>query len=124
MVEGGVRVVAGTDATSHLVIPGFSMHDELQALVRCGMQPAAALAAATAVAAELLGSEAGVIEAGRPADLVLLSANPLEEIGNTARIEAVILDGRLVERRDLDAMLAAVRDAHAQSRNFDIARYR
>lgn len=123
MVERGVRIVAGTDATSHLVIAGFSLHDELESLVRNGMTPAQALRAATATPAALMGSDAGAIKPGRRADLVLLSGNPLDDIENTTSIEAVVVDGRLLDRKMLDRMLAAVREAHAASRKFDLRAY-
>ncbi|MEE4278519.1 MAG: amidohydrolase family protein [Halieaceae bacterium] len=124
MVERGVRISAGTDATSHLVIPGFSLHDELQSLTRCGMSPADALKTATVVPDALMDGDAGFIAPGRRADLLLLSANPLEAIANTRRIEAVVADGRYLDRLMLDRMLEAVRDAHAASRKFDLPAYR
>ncbi|MEE4299719.1 MAG: amidohydrolase family protein [Pseudomonadales bacterium] len=123
MAQRGVRITAGTDATSHLVVPGFSMHDELASLVRNGMTPAQALRAATATPAAILGSDDGVLDAGRRADLVLLRADPLEDIRNTRAIEAVVLNGRWLDRAELDAMLDAVAAAHAASRNFDLAAY-
>ena len=123
MVERGVRITAGTDATSHLAIAGFSLHDELASLVECGMTPADALRAATSVPAALMHSEAGSIAPGRRADLILLSANPLEDIRHTRRIEAVVADGRYLDRATLDKLLAAVREAHAASRKFDLSAY-
>lgn len=123
MVERGVSLLAGTDATSHLTIAGFSLHDELESLVGCGLTPAGALRAATAVPDAFMQNDAGFIDVGRRADLVLLSANPLEDIRHTRRIEAVIADGRYRNRAELDRMLEAVRDAHAASRKFDLSAY-
>ncbi len=123
MVERGVRIIAGTDATTHLMIAGFSLHEELESLTRNGMTPAQAIRAATATPAKLMKRNSGVIDAGRPADLVLLSANPLEDINNTRNIDAVFQNGRLMDRVLLDQMLEAVKDAHASSRKFDLRVY-
>ena len=124
MVERGVRLTAGTDATTHLMIPGFSLHRELESMVRNGMSPAQALRAATAVPAELMSSNAGRIEPGRAADLLLLSANPLESIANAAAIEAVVVQGRVYERSTLEEMLDRVREVNDASRNFDLEAFR
>ena len=123
MVPAGVTFVAGTDATTHLVVPGFSIHDELISLVRNGMTPAESLRSATAIPAKMIGSDAGVIEPGRAADLVLLSENPLDDISNTKSIEAVVVRGRIYERDKLEGMLAGVLSANASSRNRDISAY-
>jgi imidazolonepropionase-like amidohydrolase len=84
------------------VVPGASLHRELELIVSAGLSPAAALQAATADAASLLGIQdrAGTIDAGKAADLVLLDGDPLTDIRNTRRIAAVIKDGVVVfERR-------------------------
>lgn len=123
MVEGGVTVLAATDANAWLTVPGFSLHDELQTLNHWGMSPAQALYAATAAPAEVIRNNAGIIEAGRRADLVLLTENPLASISNTTAIETVILNGRVLDRARLNAMLEAVKDANARSRKFELERY-
>lgn len=123
MVERNVRIIAGTDATSHLTIAGFSLHAELESLARNGMTTAQALRAATQTPAALMDTDAGIIEVGRRADLVLLSENPLEDINHTTAIDAVVLGGRWLDRERLDAMLEAVKSAHASSRKFDIEAY-
>lgn len=120
MVERGVRIIAGTDATSHLVIAGFSLHDELESLARNGMTPAQALRAATRTPTQLMRDDAGVIAEGRRADLLLLRENPLEDIRHAMAIEAVVLGGRWLDRERLNAMLDAVKEAHASSRKFDL----
>jgi cytosine/adenosine deaminase-related metal-dependent hydrolase len=124
MVERGVRITAGTDATTNLVIPGVSMHAELESLVRNGMTPAQSLRAATAIPARLMGSSAGSIEVGRRADLVLLSANPLEDISNTTRIEAVIAGGKVLDRVLLDRILARLEEVNTVSRRWELSRFR
>ena len=105
----GVRILAGTDAPMPLVYPGFALHDELELLVECGLSPAEALRAATIAPAEFLGQaeSRGSVAVGKRADLVLLEADPLRQIGNVRRIRAVVLDGRLLRRADLDSLLRA-----------------
>lgn len=94
--DAGVIVLAGTDAIDPEVVHGFSLHDELQYLVRAGLSPAQALAAATTAPARFIGGDSGIgpIAAGQRADLVLLEANPLLDISNTTRIAGVLADGR------------------------------
>jgi len=107
MQRAGVPILAGTDTLNPFCFPGFSLHDELSLLVEAGLSPADALRAATLNPASFLGAtDWGAVEAGRRADLVLLDANPLEKIGNTRTIRAVVLDGRLLDRAALDHMLA------------------
>jgi imidazolonepropionase-like amidohydrolase len=94
----GVRILAGTDTPNPLVVPGLSLHEELELLVSAGLSPAAALRAATADPAECLGQSDryGTIEIGKRADLVLLTADPLTDIRNTRAIEVVLLGGHPV----------------------------
>jgi imidazolonepropionase-like amidohydrolase len=106
MHRAGVVLVAGTD-TSIFHPPGFSLHDELALLVASGLSAADALRAATVNAAAMFPSEnAGIVAPGKRADLVLLDANPLEDIRHTQRISAVILRGRLLNKQSLDRLLA------------------
>lgn len=123
LAAGGVAIIAGSQATAELMIPGFSLHDELRTLNNNGLSPAQALAAATRLPAEQMGLEVGVIEAGRPADLLLLQADPLANIANTRSIEMVMRAGRVFDRAALDAMFQAVEQAHADSRRFELTRY-
>jgi len=110
MHEAGVGVLAGTDVLNPYCFPGFSLHGELELLVDAGLTPLAALQAATLNPAEYLGlrERFGTVEEGRVADLVLLEANPLEKIGNTRLIAAVVLGGRLYRKADLQKMLTDV----------------
>ncbi len=103
----GVRILAGTDAPMPQVYPGFSLHKELELLVEAGLTRADGLRSATIWPAEFLGlsDTLGSITTGKRADLVLLEGNPLSDISQTQRIRAVILDGRLFERADLDRLL-------------------
>jgi len=104
----GVRFLAGTDLSNPYVYPGFSLHDELASLVAAGFTPAEALRAATLDAARYLGAadSLGSIEPGKRGDLVLLDANPLEDIRNTTKIAAVVAAGRLYDSAALKKLLA------------------
>jgi imidazolonepropionase-like amidohydrolase len=106
--RAGVKILAGTDANDTYVFPGFSLHDELAELVQAGLTPLAALQAATIHAAGFFErtDEFGSVEAGKMADAVLLEADPLADIRNTTRIKAVIYNGKLLTRAQLDAILA------------------
>lgn len=117
--RGGVGLLAGTDAmppsaealeefgTCDVPLAGLSVHEELEWLVAAGLTPAEALAAATGGPAKFFGEEnlAGSVAVGKRADLVLLAANPLDDIRNTRRIRAVVAGGRLYDRAALDALL-------------------
>ncbi|MGH7555983.1 MAG: amidohydrolase family protein [Longimicrobiales bacterium] len=106
----GVRILAGTDAGSVLVYPGFSLHEELAMLVEAGLTPQQALWSATAGPSQFAGLDGAVgrVAPGYVADLVLLDADPLARIANTRRIDAVIQGGRLYDRSTLDSLLTAL----------------
>jgi adenine deaminase len=72
----------------------------------------------------MMDSNAGVIAVGRRADLLILNANPLIDIGNIRAIDSVILNGRVFSRDQLDAMLTAVKKANESSRKINIDKYR
>jgi hypothetical protein len=114
MRRAGVEFLAGTDTGNPFCFPGFSLHDELALLVKAGLTPVEALRSATLNPAKFLGLDKtlGTIEHGKIADLVLLDANPLEDIRNTQRINAVVSNGRLFDRKALDKMLAQAEQAH------------
>jgi hypothetical protein len=113
MHRAGVPFMAGTDGPDPYVFPGFSLHDELELLAKAGFSNAEALAAATFYPALFMVKldRYGVVEPGRFADMVLLDANPLDDIRNTRKISAVILRGKYYSRPDLDRMLAQVAEA-------------
>ena len=96
---GGVRLALGTDAGMIAVFHGLAVHRELELLVRAGLTPTEALAAATTVAAAKVGADArlGSVEAGKEADLLVLRADPLEDIRNTREIDLVIKRGQLFD---------------------------
>jgi len=94
------------------VAPGFALHDEFESLSRCGMSNLQVLESTTRLAAEWLGTikDRGTVEPGKRADLVLLDANPLENISNTRRIAAVITNGHYLPRVELDRRLRRIAD--------------
>ena len=112
--RAGVPFLAGTDtAPGVYIMPGFSLHDELANFVEAGFTPMESLQTATSNPAKFLGMESsyGSVEAGKIADLVLLAANPLQDIHNTQKITAVIATGRLYDRAALDRILKQVESA-------------
>ena len=112
MNRAGVKIIAGTDVLNPFCFPGFSLHDELQLLVESGLSPMEALQAATRNAAEFSGrlDLLGTVQTGKLADLVLLDANPLDNISNTSKISTVILNGRVYDRDSLDDMLKGAKE--------------
>jgi hypothetical protein len=104
----GARLLVGTDTPNPFVVPGFSVHEELVNFVEAGFTPEEALSAATREAALFFGEldEWGTVEAGKRADLMLLEANPLENIGNARRLAGVMVRGRWLPKDMLQAMLA------------------
>jgi imidazolonepropionase-like amidohydrolase len=117
--EAGVLLLAGTDVGIPALIPGISLHEELELLVEAGLTPLEALRTATLNPARMLGQAGslGSIEVGKLADLVLLDANPLADIRNTQRIRAVLADGRVYRRADLDRLLAEVEELNQRLEN-------
>jgi imidazolonepropionase-like amidohydrolase len=106
-----VRFLAGTDITIPYTFPGFSVHDELKLFVDAGFTPLQALQTATTNPALLLGVEKswGRVETGYTANFILLTADPLADISNTEKIDSVVLNGRLLDRAQLDQMLREAR---------------
>jgi hypothetical protein len=111
MQHAGVMILAGTEeGGASFIYPGFAIHDELQLLVESGLTPLEALRSATLNPARFLHAtdSLGAVAVGKRADLVLLDADPLTDIGNTKMIRAVIADGRLFDRARLDFLLQRV----------------
>ena len=111
--RGGVTILAGTDAPDSFAFPGSGLHDELEHLVEAGLSEAQALRAATSDAAQFMGLEghAGVVDPGARADLVMLSANPLQDISAVRQITTVILAGGVYTQEDLETLKAGVEAA-------------
>lgn len=97
--DGGVKLLLGSDAPQILNVPGFSIHHELKFLVDAGLTPYQALKTGTINVAEFLGNaKSGAIRKGFDSDLVLLGGNPLDDITNSKKIEAVMIGKRLLEK--------------------------
>ena len=112
-VDGGVPVIPGTDAVVPGVAPGSSLHDEFEALAQAGLSSEYILFADTYLAAQWLGvlADRGTVEVGKVADMVLLDADPLEDIANIRHVASVILRGRVLDRDALERLLHAVYNA-------------
>lgn len=113
MHRAGVLFMTGTDLSIPYVFAGFSVHDEMELLVEAGFTPRAALEAATRNPAAFLGElgSMGTVQRGKLANLVLLTADPLNDIGNTRKINGVVLKGRYFSKVDLQEMLHAAERA-------------
>jgi hypothetical protein len=107
--RAGAGLLLGSDSPQIFNVPGFSLHRELDALVAAGLTPYEALRTGTVAVAEFLGTRAGIVAVGRDADLVLLDANPLENIGNSRRIHGVMLRGSWYPRAVLEQRLEPYR---------------
>ena len=112
--ESGVRLMSGTDTALPYLVPGFSLHQELEVMVDVGLSPYDVLKSSTYNPALFLGEldEFGTIEEGKRADMVLLDANPLEDIANARQISGVMVRGRYFDRSDLDLMLDLIVEDH------------
>jgi imidazolonepropionase-like amidohydrolase len=108
--EGGVKILMGTDAPQQFTMPGFALHRELLRMRDAGMSPYEILRTGTVHAGQYFAKSDsfGTIEAGKRADLVLLSANPLSDIQNVSKIDGVMVGGRWFPRSDLDERLASI----------------
>ncbi|MEV6395708.1 amidohydrolase family protein [Streptomyces sp. NPDC051907] len=110
MHRAGVEVLAGTDTGTGYLVPGFSLHDEMALLAEAGLPAHRVLESATTAPARMLGLD------DRRADLVVLDANPLDDIRNTRCIDSVVVAGRHISRAERGRLLAQVEQAAAASR--------
>lgn len=108
--DAGARLLAGTDFAANFLVPGYSLDEELQMLVSAGLSPYESLRTATADAAEFLkkSDDFGTISPGKRADLLLVSANPLDDVRNAARLEGVMVRGRWYTKAELHSRLEAL----------------
>lgn len=105
--RNGAGLLLGSDSPQIFNVPGFSVHRELEYLVEAGLSPFEALQTGTVNPAKFFGrcGDFGVVQTGAEADLILLNANPLDDITNTRRIHGVMLRGRWLPRSELDGLL-------------------
>jgi imidazolonepropionase-like amidohydrolase len=115
MAREGVQFVPGTDSGGAWRIPGRSLHESLVEMNKAGLTPMEVIVSATSSSARLVrrDKDLGTIQTGKLADMVLLDANPLQDIMNTRRIHAVIVNGRLMDRKALDDLLSEMAAANA-----------
>jgi hypothetical protein len=114
--EAGASLMAGTDAPLPLMVPGFSLHEELEYMVELGFSPYEALRTTTYNPAKYLGqvNKFGTIEVGKRADIVMLEENPLEDITNTRLISGVMTRGQWFTQDELHEMLELVANANLE----------
>jgi len=102
--RAGGAIAAGSDAANQLLIPGYSLHEEMSLLVAAGLTPLEAITAATRRGAQLLRADSlGLLTAGKVADLVVLNGNPTRNIALTRNIAMVMIRGRLIRPDSLRA---------------------
>lgn len=118
LAQAGVRLLAGSDAMNPVCVPGFSLQEELRLLVAAGLTPYQALRAASANAGAFLGDGSGLVAEGAPADLVLLVANPLEDIERASAIEGVVARGRWLPKEELARGLEERAELYAREQAF------
>jgi imidazolonepropionase-like amidohydrolase len=109
--KAGIPIVSGTDAGSSGVIWGYSLHDEIENLTLAGLTNEEALVSSTRLSASWLGIEdlIGTVEEGKFADLIILDANPLEDIRNTRTISGVFVNGKWIDKEDINQMMMKVK---------------
>lgn len=112
--EGGVRILLGTDSPQIFSVPGFSIHREMKVYTEVGMTPYEVLAAGTREPGAFLSGDFGTIALGHRADLLLLEANPLEDVANVAKRVAVMVDGQLVTEEDIETRLREIAASYAR----------
>lgn len=113
----GVTLLAGSDAGNPTIAPGTSLHDEFDIMIAAGLSPLHVIQSATISPAAIWGMEAGVVETGTRADLLVLETNPLEDLHAMRNPEAVMANGQWLDRESLDILLAraaALREAETQ----------
>ncbi len=111
--DAGVPILLGSDAPQIFNVPGFSMHEELDALVASGLTPYEALRTGTVNIAQHLGAEdRGTVAEGQAADLILLRGNPLESVANVRDVAGVMVQGRWLGADEIEAGLADIAEAN------------
>ena len=123
LVDNKVVIMAGTDSNVATVVPGFSLHNELESLSKAGMTNAKVLYSATVAPSTWMNSNTGKIKTGYRSDLVLLTKNPLEDIKNTKAIEYVFFDKYRMDKTQIKTILKAIEKANNENRSIKIDEY-
>ena len=123
LVDNKVVIMAGTDSNVATVVPGFSLHNELESLSKAGMTNAKVLYSATVAPSTWMNSNTGKIKTGYRSDLVLLTKNPLEDIKNTKTIEYVFFNKYKINKSQIETILKAIEDANNENRSIKINEY-
>lgn len=123
LVDHQVNIMAGTDANVATVVPGFSLHNELESLSKSGMTNSQAIYSATVAPGNWMKSNTGKIKKGYQSDLILLTGNPLENIKNTRTIEYVFFDKYMINKIQIRTILKAIEDVNNQNRDISINEY-
>ncbi|WP_310555376.1 amidohydrolase family protein, partial [Flavobacterium sp.] len=123
LVDNKIPIMAGTDANVATVVPGFSLHNELQSLSKSGMTNSQAIYSATVEPSNWMKRNTGKIKVGYNSDLVLLSKNPLEDIKNTKTIEYVFFDKNMINKVQIENILKAIENTNNENRNIKIDQY-
>lgn len=124
LVDNKVVIMAGTDSNVACVVPGFSLHNELESLSNTGMTNAQVLYSATVAPSTWMKSNTGKIKTGYRSDLVLLTKNPLEDIKNTKTIEYVFFSNYKINKIQIKTILKGIEDANNENRNVKIDQYK
>lgn len=123
LVENNVTIMAGTDSNVPTVMPGFSLHNELEALSKSGLTNTQTLYSATVAPSNWMKKNTGKIKIGYNSDLILLTKNPLQDIKNTKTIECVFFDKYKIDRKQIKTILKAIEIANNENRNIKIDEY-
>ena len=123
LVDNKVVIMAGTDSNVATVVPGFSLHNELESLSKAGMTNEKVLYSATVAPSTWMKSNTGKIKTGYRSDLVLLTKNPLEDIKNTKTIEYVFFNKYKINKSQIETILKAIEDANNENRSIKIKEY-
>ena len=123
LVDHKVTIMAGTDANVATVVPGFSLHEELESLSKSGMTNSQVLYAATVAPSNWMKKNTGKIKVGYNSDLVILSKNPLENMKNTKTIEIVFFDKNMIDKVQIATILKAIEEANNENRSINIDEY-
>jgi imidazolonepropionase-like amidohydrolase len=121
LLKHNVQLLVGTDANVTVMVPGFSLHEELLTLVDYGMTNSQVLYAATVAPNEFIKNNSGKIKVGYNSDLVLLSKNPLEDIKNTKTIESVFFDKYMIDKNQTKDILKAIEEANNKNRAIEVS---